>query len=99
MSADAAKRPAEELRRAILDFLAARQSLSFPPETILERITRAGALDFAPEPDEFAAALTFLEDFTPEPLIAHKMSALGASRFYRATSAGVLAWERGALNP
>jgi hypothetical protein len=99
MSADAAKRRAEELRRAVVDFLAARQSVAFGPEVILERIIRARALDFHPEPDEFTAALTFLENFTPEPLITRKTSPIGASRFYQATSAGVLAWERGALNP
>jgi hypothetical protein len=95
---DSAKR-AEELRRAVLDFLAARQAVAFESGVILDRIIRARVLDFHPEPDEFAAALTFLENFSPEPLIHFRRALLGSSRFFQATSAGVLAFERGALNP
>jgi hypothetical protein len=99
MSAPDRLRQAEELRRAVLDFLAARQAVAFEPGVILERISRSRVLDFHPGPDEFAAALTFLENFSPEPLITVKRALLGSTRFYQATSAGVLAFERGALNP
>lgn len=99
MSAPDPSRRAEELRRAALDFLAVRQAVAFESAIILERIIRSRALDFQPEPDEFAAALAFLENFSPEPLIKFKSGLLGSSRFYQATSAGVLAFERGALNP
>jgi hypothetical protein len=97
-TADRARR-AEELRRAVLDFLAARSAVAFAPEHILDRIIKSNALDFPPEPDELITALTFLENFTPEPLIKFKCALLGSSRFYQATSAGVLASERGAPNP
>ena len=99
MSAPDQAKHAEELRHAVLDFLCARQAVAFEPETILERIIRSRILDFHPGPDEFTAALTFLENFSPAPLINCKRDALGSSRFYQATSAGVLAWERGALTP
>jgi hypothetical protein len=92
-------RRAEETRRAVLDFLAARQAVAFEPAVILERIIRSRVLDFHPEPDDLTAALTFLENFSPEPLIRFKQSTVGSTRFYQATSAGVLASERGALNP
>ncbi|MCE0499445.1 MAG: hypothetical protein LV481_16005 [Methylacidiphilales bacterium] len=99
MSAQTQARRGQEMRHAVLEFLAARQAVAFEPEIILERVIRSRVLDFHPEPDELTAALTFLEQFSPEPLIACRRDALGSSRFYQATSAGVLAWERGALNP
>ena len=99
MSAPDQARRAEELRRAVLDFLSARQAVAFEAGVILDRIIRSRVLDFHPDPDEFAAALTFLENFSPEPLILFKRALLGSTRFYQATSAGVLAFERGALTP
>jgi hypothetical protein len=90
---------AEQLRRAVLDFLATRMFVAFEPATILFRITHSRLLDFIPEPDELTAALTFLENFTPEPLIRYSVQPLGSTRFYQVTSAGVLAFERGAFNP
>ena len=99
MNAPGQARRAEELRRTVLDFLAERPAVAFEPDMILERIVRSRVLDFQPGSDELAAALTFLENFTPEPLIKFKRALLGSSRFYQATSAGVLAFERGALNP
>jgi hypothetical protein len=98
MSAADQARRAEELRRAILEFLAARQFVAFETGTILERIIRARVLDFHPEPDEFTAAITFLENFSPEPLIRHATNLLGSTRFYQVTVAGVLAFERGATS-
>ena len=99
MSAPEQARRAEEIRRAILDFLSARQAVAFEAGVILDRIVRSRALDFHPDPDEFAAALAFLGNFSPEPLILFRSALLGSTRFYQATSAGVLAFERGALNP
>ncbi len=99
MTAPDPPRRAEDLRRAVLDFLAARQAVAFEPGVVLDRIIRSRVLDFQPGPDEFAAALAFLENFSPEPLITFKRALLGSTRFYQATSAGVLAFERGALNP
>ena len=99
MSIDLPKRRAEELRHAVLDFLAARMALAFEPETILFRLIHSRILDFQPQPDELTAALTFLELYSPEPLIFRRTDVLGSSNFYQVTSAGVLAFERGALNP
>jgi hypothetical protein len=99
MSAPTQAQRAEQIRQAILDFLAERQHVAFMPEVILERIGRSHFLDFRPEPDEFTAAITFLENFSPDPLIKHSTAVLGSTRFYQATSAGVLAFERGTLNP
>ena len=73
--------------------------MSTPEQARKAEEIRRAILDFHPEPDEFTAALTFLEHFTPEPLISRKTDALGSTYFYQATSAGVLAFERGALNP
>lgn len=85
---------AEQLRREILKFLAPRQAVSFEPQVILERIAANHVLDFKPHPDEFAAALTFLRG---RGWVEIKRSPFGRTLFYQATSAGVLAHERGEL--
>ena len=93
------KARAEQLRHAVLDFLCSRQPIAYDPERMLARINKSRFLDFVPEPDECIAALTFLSNFTPEPLIAIRRDGLGSTLFYQATSAGVLAWERGTFTP
>jgi len=84
----------ECLRYAVLQWLVHRPSLSFDAAVILERLGKTGLLDFTAEVDELAAALAFLTD---AGLIASKPHGLGATLFFQATSAGVLAHERGTL--
>jgi hypothetical protein len=86
----------EMVRRAVLDFLAPRQALSFDADIIRQRIASSRLLDFNPDADEVAAALAFLRS---AQFITFARSSLGNSNFYQATSAGVLAYERGALEP
>lgn len=85
---------AELVRLAVLEFLATRQSLSFEPAMIVDRVIKSGLLDFEPEAGEVTAAIAFLEDLK---FITHQKRTVGRTRFYQATSAGVLAFERGTL--
>jgi hypothetical protein len=87
---------AEMLRKAVLEYLAPRQALRFDPDVLRQRLASAQALDFNPSADEVAAALTFLRG---RGWVDSLASGFGATRFYQATSAGVLAIEQGALEP
>ncbi len=84
----------ETVRIALLAFLSPRQSLSFDLPTLLFRLNRSGQIDFKLQPDDLTKAVAFLEG---KEYIKHTVSALGSTRFYQATSAGVLAHERGTL--
>jgi hypothetical protein len=88
---------AQLIREALLGFLAPRQALKFSAEDLVERLQRSNKLDFRPEAEEIVAAIAFLENFKPEPLVHHDRAQLGRTLYYQATSAGVLAHERGTL--
>ncbi len=86
----------ESVRVAVLQWLAERGLNAFDLAVIVQRLNRAGLLDFNAEPDEVTDALAFLRgsgfvSMTPHPA--------GATPFYQVTSAGVLANERGTLHP
>jgi len=90
---------AEQVRAAVLEFLAARQTLCYDDESLHRQLNKSRLLDFEATPDDVKGALVFLEGKTLEgvALVAHLTHGLGSTRFYQATSAGVLAHERGTL--
>jgi hypothetical protein len=82
----------EELRFAIREQLAAAQTVALTAEMIFRRVGRTRMVDFEFSQRDVEEALTFLVGLaqateTPAPL--------GATKYYQATSAGVLAHERG----
>lgn len=81
----------EELRGLVLGYLAERQALAFRVEAITRSINREEAGDFTT--DEVEEALAFLAGHDPK-LAESAPSALGATRSWQATSAGVLQHER-----
>ena len=87
---DEAQRRREECRREVRRYLVERQALAFPIEAI-QRKLRIDGDDFTI--DEILSALTLLIELEP-PQVKIRTEALGASTYYQATSAGVLAHER-----
>jgi hypothetical protein len=81
----------EALRHATLAFLAERAACAFPNSTITARIRAARLLDEMPDESDTAEALQFLAGLH---LVSITPDALGSTKFYQATSAGVLAHER-----
>lgn len=84
----------EQTRRAIMEFLSPRQTLKFDAASIQNRIIKLNVLDFTPDADDIAQALTFLRGLH---FVDYMHGAVGSTPFYQATSAGVLATERGEL--
>ena len=80
-----------DCRRAVLTWLAERSTLPHSISAIRRGVNREGA-DYTEA--EIGAALTFLEGHQPA-LASHTRDPLGSQRFYQATSAGVLHFERG----
>ncbi len=75
----------------MLGFLAERQAVAHHPNTIRNRLNAGHEHDFTR--DEIDAALAFLTG--SEPALVHGINdALGATKYYQATAAGVLAHER-----
>ena len=85
---------AEQVREVVLEYLADRQELSYDMPLLLERLNKSRALDFKIEPDDLTGAIAFLEG---RGFITHSFHRLGSTRFFQATSAGVLAHERGTI--
>lgn len=85
------QRETEECRREVLCYLAERQALAFPVEAVQRKLRIDGSI-FALEQVE--AALTFLAGYHPAPLVEVKQEQLGSTKYYQATSAGVLFHER-----
>lgn len=80
----------EECRREVRRYLCERQALAFPVEAI-QRKLRIDGDEFTL--DEIRAALTFFAATEP-PQVRIRQEAIGATSYYQATSAGVLAHER-----
>jgi hypothetical protein len=81
----------EELRRVTLEVLATRFPTALQVPAITRRINDAALLDFQATDDAVIGALEFLRGFQH---VAVTMEPLGSTKYYAATSAGVLAWER-----
>ena len=89
LSAAAEQERREECRAAVLAFLAPRQATAHHPQSIRRRLAAGHEHDFSL--DEITAALAFLES---AGLVRGLADALGATRYYQITAAGVLAHER-----
>ena len=89
MSTDPAVRR-EECRREVLRYLAERAALAFPAATIRRKLRFDGD-DFSDA--EIDAALQFLLGLS-EPQIKTRDDPHGVTKYYQASSAGVLAHER-----
>lgn len=86
----------ESLRTELLAYLADRPANAFDPETLLQRLIKTNVLEFTPTIEDLAGALAFLRG---AELVSVTPHGLGATNFYQVTSTGVLAHERGTLNP
>jgi hypothetical protein len=87
-------REREEARWAVLRFLAERQAVALPADVLAQRINRTLLLDVSLTPALVEELALFLEGMG---LVEVRVDGLGSTKFYQATSAGVLAIERGAL--
>jgi hypothetical protein len=86
----------EELRHAVLEVLATRHPTALQTSSIRRRIEQNEVLDFRITDEDVNAALMFLAGLTP-PLIEFRNDPLGSTKYASASSAGVLAYERGTL--
>jgi len=84
----------QQIRRAVLAFLADRQALQFTRNDILGRLVDARKFDFTPTPESIDEALVFIEG---QGWAKRTPSASGPAIFFQATSAGVLAIEQDKL--
>jgi hypothetical protein len=80
----------EECRREVRRYLAERQALAFPAIAIRRKLRHDGD-DFTDE--EIVAALEYLVSLD-SPHVRVRPDPDGATKYYQATSAGVLAHER-----
>jgi hypothetical protein len=80
----------EECRRLVLEHLASRQVLACHPQDIRRSLNACRVNDFTAE--EVSAACVFLVGLKYAEQLTAEM---GATLYYKATSAGVLAYERG----
>ena len=78
----------EELRRLVLRYLAERAALSYNSASVQRGVSR----EMAHTIPEAAEALELLLDLGFLKLVPNE---LGASRYYRISAAGTLAYERG----
>lgn len=85
----------EDLRLAVREVLVAAGTVAFPAEVIERRVRRLQILDFDFTTADITAAAELLGGLTPAQVQKHP-HALGATEYYQATAAGVLAQERGA---
>jgi len=81
----------EDLRHAALQALAIRAPAALAPRQLLNAVKKE--VDFPFELADLEAALMLLGGFTP-PLALATADPLGSSRYWSATSAGVLQYER-----
>lgn len=82
----------EKCRHDVLGFLAERQKLAHHVNAIRNRLNAGHENDYLTE--EIEAACVLLCGLSPEPLAKTIPDPLGATRYYQATSAGVIAHER-----
>ena len=91
MSEPISQQEREDLRHALLKFLAERPGLAFEPEPVARLLRRRGLIDFDPPIGAVEAALRLLQGME---LVDEIVDPLGASLSYRATAKGVLHHER-----
>ncbi len=82
----------EQVRGAVLRFLAERPSLSFDSPTIWQRVHAGGYIDHSATPHEIDHALSFL--ISAQFAEGKTRGSLGVTPFYQVTHKGVLEHER-----
>jgi hypothetical protein len=82
----------EDLRYVVREQLVAAQTVALTAEMISRRVTRARIVDFPFGVADIEAALNLLVGLGQAKETA---ASLGATKFFQATAAGVLAQERG----
>ena len=85
------QRQTEQLRWAVLRYLAERQGLSFDADQIAAGIATNRMLDFRADAEAVAAAVVFVAGLG---WVVRCHDAAGATLYARASSEGVLTWER-----
>lgn len=83
----------ELLRHAVLRYLGMRFPLAFSPRAIAIHLRSRQEVDLPFADEDVAQACAMLSGMQPE-LLHGDTDPLGSTVYYRATSAGVLAWER-----
>lgn len=81
----------QNLRHAVRRVLAARAGNALSPRQIVNRA--AQEVDFKIDDDDVLAALAILGTLQPPQTTEHH-DALGPGRYFQATAAGILAYER-----
>lgn len=81
----------EDCRRDVLRYLAERQAVAHHPNTIRNRLNAGHQNDYSI--DEIEAGLAFLVTTDPK-LVNAVPEPMGATKYYQATAAGVVASER-----
>ncbi len=82
----------EELRFAVREILVNASTVALAADMILRRIERGKLVDFTADTAAIEGALAFL---VSHGQVKAEPAALGATLYYQATAAGVLAHERG----
>mgnify|MGYP007100081546 CR=1 FL=1 len=83
------KEQAEELRHAVLAYLAARHPAALPPRAILRTVEKDVGFRF-----DYEALHSALEFLRGDGLAALTMDPLGSTPYWSSTTAGVRTWER-----
>jgi hypothetical protein len=81
----------EQLRKALLKFLSVRQAYSFDVSSLVYHIREQHLVTCAFDESDVSESLAFLEGLG---LVESQQGQLGASLTYRASSQGVLLYER-----
>ena len=84
----------EDLRRAVLEFLAARDRLAFTPQSIRRIIAHRQYVDFEITTEDVVSACNFLRGLGFAQTYTKQ---LGATETWKVTSVGILAVERGEI--
>lgn len=92
MASNLPQRQREDLRFAAREQLVAAKTVALDAEMIRRRVERSRLLDFSVTTADVEDALALLTSLGHANSIP---SELGATRYYQATAAGVLAHERG----
>jgi hypothetical protein len=75
----------QDLRVAVLDFLAARYPIAYAADAIARMLRRRQVIDYSPISSEMVSALAWLEE---SKLAAREFSALAVIPSWRATNSG-----------
>lgn len=84
----------QDLRLAVREVIAARYPTAMAVASIRRRVEQDQMLDFKITDEGVMSALAYLAELNPAQA-EKSLASLGATDFWKATAAGVRAWERG----